>query len=220
MAFYPCMGIEQYISSWEEGKRLNETITTDIVSALVAVSNSLKDDDGLVEPQKLENAGERKAAESVFYKCLEGKVKKYFGVQTEDATRISELVFSHYGITPDIMGRALETRRERFTVLEVMRDLTERNNVFGYVQGINTEMRPRSKITMHDKDEVLKYLQDKGEAVKEKIDASKLTTTDHLAELLNQYLSEGALTRSFLRGKAYAKNEEEEEEQGRVLRVA
>ncbi len=206
------MGIDQYVSSWEEGRSLNETSTADIMGALVAMSNSLRGDDSSIDLKKLKNAAERKEAEDIFYKYLEDKVKVYFDVETTDTTKISELIFSHYGIAPDIMGKTLEARQDRFMVAEVQRDLTERNNVYGYVQGINSDMRPRSKLTMDDKDEVIKYLKEKDDDVEKRIDTSRLTTTDHLAELLNQYLSEGAFTKSFLRGKVYERKEKEEEE--------
>jgi len=190
------MGVEQYKTALDQGRRLNDTLIHKLFESHVALGRCLTDEDGTVDYSKLKDEKLRKQATGALYQVLQQHSIARWKSGVTSEFDLQELTFVTFGMDLEILNDYLGGRAEKFNPLEFMA-FAQQKTAFGYFMRRNAEGRAKGELQDKDAADVVAYTKTKG-----KIDSAKLSI-EEMAELLNEYIKEGTITASFLQDKKY-----------------
>lgn len=203
------MGVEEYVTLWKQGKLLNDTLIHQLYQGAVELNKSLLNADGVIDAGKLSDveAGSKSTRESCtskFHKQLEDFAASYLHANLTDSYRRRELVQGLFGVSLEYVKTHLETVQADFTLTDFVGYLA-RDGLFRHLQTQRLTERPKSALSDDDATGFIKKMKEtRGLQIdlEGRIDPQRLTSDD-MGELLNQALTEGAISDRFLRGKRY-----------------
>ncbi len=196
------MGVPEFETEYNRGKKIVDTMYQGIFEALVAFDNALVNPDNLVDFGKLADVTGRQTANDHLMAVLKNNAAAYFSSSLPAGAdyKLEQMVTGLYGIAVDFLLPYLEKVQGKATSPQLLAHLTSENDVFKYMVNQNTRARPRSKLTLNDVGAVMNRIGSHNAA---KVNPANIKSSSELAEILEQFLEEKALTESFLAGKNY-----------------
>ncbi len=193
--------VKQYAAARTEGERLQDTVMQHIYAGFIAMADTCKGEDGLIDRTKLKDGETRRKGAQQFQHMLQDFAVTYLESSTTDELKKQRLAFGLFGINPEMLNKYLEAQKDAaLDTGKFFGEFLQRGTAFGYFQGQNTTAQAKAVLSANDAQSVVGSF-----GLGSKVKAEKMSTDD-LAELVEEYLKEGTVTNSFLAGKDYALN--------------
>ncbi|MBI2125602.1 hypothetical protein HYV87_01355 [Candidatus Woesearchaeota archaeon] len=191
------MGIADYVSTWNKGQKVNDTLVQKMFEGYVALGKAITGDDGLVDKTKLKQKEAQVKAAEAFYKSMTDHSLAVWGSTITDPEQQMELAYRTFGFGYDMVEDFIENAQQNVDPVQLIGSL-QQNSAYNHFEGRNQSGAAKSKLKPEDTDEAIRYTKIEG-----RVDKAKLTIDD-LAALLTQYIKDGVISDRFLSNKRYA----------------
>ena len=193
------MGADQYLAAWNYQKRVNDSVTEQVVELWLQASKDTKEgDDLLPNYNKITRTSEaHQAAEKFTRGMLE--FTRLMGADLdpddpEQAMRLDSMAYGLFGFRQSHIQTFFEQHGKDMNPLELLNYLG-RSTAYGHMQSTRFE-GARQYISEDDKDEILAKT-----GVADRVHKERLSEDD-LVDIINEFASnDGAMKNSFFQGK-------------------